>query len=309
MMMSIVALIAALNINIGFSEKELPLKTFGTSGEWFVGYVNAYLDQGGRVCEKGSSQYLKGYFSYQSACVKKALGNKPSDHLKLSSEQPGTLLAKMDGFTPEYWGLRGHLSALFKMAEPVTWSHPLTSFLQSTEQLSKDKIRKSLPFENGGVFTLSEQAFFKNAFATEISNIERCKDRLKNRDESLAIDFRGAMSSYSTSIKKIDDTIKPLIALRAPILFPKGKKKSDLIWSKKTLSEKLLQMDADKLHKFNPKHLSSRVVKTVNSLTSDDGWENNSLPAVFGTSVAITETSELGVILKDWMALLTERSA
>lgn len=309
-MLSLFAIIRGLGFEVMESTKEVPSKVLTSHmGEWFVGYVNAWLDSTQVTnAEKGSSKYCKGYFSYQSLAVKASFGSTNLDHLKLSSDTPGALLAKMENFTKEWWGLRAQLASLFKAIAPTKHSVNLSTFLRSAQDLQNKKIRSSLPYENGGVFTPNEIKLLKSQSTNEVSVIESTKLRLNVRDEALALTFEDQLSSYRKAMKAVDDRAKPIIALRAPILFPKSKKKSDVLWSKKKLDEKLILVEEEKLRPFSPRQFDSRITREP----SDDIVSNNvsisdiNLRDAYGIRGDLSP--ELTAVLQDYISLLRDRA-
>jgi hypothetical protein len=307
-MISIFTIIKGLGYEIKASTKEVPVKILATNhSEWFAGYVNAWLDKGGRSAESGSSKYSKGYFSYQSQAIKASHGSKHLDHLKLSSDTPGSFLSKMETFTKEHWGLRAQISLLFKAIAPTKSVIPLHTFLRSAADLQRRKIRKSLPFQNGGVFTPSEVSLMKHQSSAEIAVVDATRTRLNTRDEDLALNFESVISEYRSAMKRLDERAKPIIALRAPILFPKSKRKPDVIWSKKRLDEKL-QLMADKdLPAFSPAQFDHRVLRVREDyITSIVDESDISFGNAFGVPEDISE--ELSRVLREYCSLLRSRA-
>jgi hypothetical protein len=307
-MISIFRIIKGLGYEIKASTKEVPVKVLASShSEWFAGYVNAWLDNGGQSAETGSSKYSKGYYSYQSQAVKARYGSQHLDHLKLSSDTPGSLLSKMETFTKEHWGLRAQISLLFKAIAPTTCAIPLRSFLRSAQDLQKRKIRKNLPFQNGGIFTPAEVSLMKHQSSAEIAVIDATKLRLNTRDEDLALNFDSVISDYRVAMRRLDERAKPIIALRAPVLFPKSKRKPDVIWSKKRLDEKL-QLMADKdLPAFSPMQFDHRITKIREEyIVSINDISDLSYGTAFGVPEDISD--ELERVLREYCLLLRSRA-
>jgi len=307
-MLAVVKWLETNGVELRKSEKDLPVAVLKSNhGSWFVGYVNAHLDNAGSKAEKGTSKYSKGYFAYQSAAIREAHEITNTDHLKLSSDTPGTILAKMDSFTKEYWGLRGSISNLFKHFGTKKYRGEYASFLKSAEELKKNKLRKSMPFENGGIFTVHEQAFIKVHLQAQIQSADDGAARIQQRDERLAKDFHTQMSDYTRAMRQIDDYVKPLIALRAPVLFPTSKKKADITWSKKPLSEKLPLLDEKHLVKFSP-HQFTSAVKSLLELPPIAENQHYELARIYQAPGYDLLHETLQVICQEWVDLLSERT-
>jgi hypothetical protein len=305
--LAITAVIDGENWKMVASSQTLPVNVLKSQfGDWLIGYVNAHLERGGSVAELGSSKYCKGYHAYQSGAVRAHYSSRKLDHLKLSSITPGHILAKMDSFTKEHWGLRSVLSAIFKRIEP-RGQYPaidLSSFLKSHEELLAKKLRKRQPYENGGVFTPNEKAWLKLRLATSISHIQTGRERLLTRDAALAANFESELTEYRVAVSEVDAVCKPIIALRSDALFSQKKTKAVRSWMEKPLQDKLLAVDAKHLGKFSPVHLSPMVTSTPEEVPEGD-LSRDDLLRLYG--VAGEPPDELISVLQDYIALLASR--
>jgi hypothetical protein len=227
------------------STKELPTAVFETKeGAFFAGFISAASRSETGKLNDGTSKYNKGERAYQTYSVEKEFGKVY--HLKIGGlDKLLERLSVMKGFTKDYWGLRGALAAIFKSVKPAKVTE-LTSFFQSENEIAKH-IKTKLHYKNGGIFRPEELAVLDSRYHVVQTELDKFLSTIRQPTEALARDFADKYSYIKGLIDRADNEIKPVMAARARILFPQDKKKKTVAWSKKSIQEKILDIENDSM--------------------------------------------------------------
>jgi hypothetical protein len=235
------------------SEKDLAPAVLETrEGAFFAGFIAASLREEIGPMDTGTSKYAKGVRAFQTYSVEKVRGK--SIHLRTGGMDKLTeRLSNMKGFTREYWGLRGTLAALFKSV-PHGKVTDLGTYFQSKTEIMKN-IKTRLAYKNGGVFRPEELICLEQRYRATQTALDSFLARLDNPNEELALYFSDIYSSIRSRVETADNEVRPIMTARARILFPQDKRKKSITWAKKSLQEKLLDLDDEKLVHFLPETL------------------------------------------------------
>jgi hypothetical protein len=232
------------------SETELPPSVLETKeSPFFSGFVAAAATGEVGDRETGTSKWCKGFQSYQLWCVNNDHTVSSAPYMRHGGVEDVTAkLSGMKGFTKEYWGLRGSISAIFKSLPRAAARVDLNSYMKSKEEILKNVIRRKLPHENGGVFRPDEIAYLNERYAQTKQLMEQFVSDLNDPEEGFAAEFGDKYGVIRVAVKSIEAEIGPLVGSRAKVLFPVSKKKGILTWAKKPLEDK---MDHDFLEKHD----------------------------------------------------------
>lgn len=244
-----------LKYTVVVGDTECPTAVVRTSdGEYFAGYVAAAMEQSTGEREKRSSKFYKGYAAFQTKCVEASAGKNRS-HLLLAEHTPGRKLSAMDGFVKEYWGVRSNLSSLFASLRPIRWDQQRT-YLKPKNILESQVVKRRLPFDNGGIYTKDEIAYFRDYFTKQVGIVDDFHLRLQNPDDDLASHFWELYEPVRQAVKHIESQLGDLYVTRARIVFPlksKGKKPSK--WTSLPLGDKLRDLGEDQIKHWAPNRL------------------------------------------------------
>jgi len=250
------------------SSTELPKSVLETKeGAFFAGFVSASLRPETGELESGSTKYAKGIKAHQTYSVEKAYGK--ARHLRTGGLDKVTeRLSSMKGFTSAWWGLRGTIVAIFKGLPASKVTH-LESYVKSKNELLKT-VKTRLQYENGGCYRPEELMYLGERYLDAKTALAGFLSQLDTPSEDLAKRFDQVYAPVKMKVDTADNEIKANLASRARILFPQGNNRKLQIWSKKTLSEKLLELSEEKLKEFRPETLPGVTASpTEVSLTED----------------------------------------
>jgi len=273
LMISILKIADLKGYSIVPGEHELPTVVLHTAeAEYFAGYVAQSCRESTGPREKRASKFYKGVLSHQCASVQKAAGTQVG-HLNLVDHTPGRKLAAMTGFVKEYWSLRGAISALFSSIGTNRWTDEST-YLKSKQLLESQVVKRRLPYDNGGVYTVEEILYLKDFFRDKIRIVDAFHDALENPNDDLARSFWERYAPVSRAVKEIQQALGNLFVARARIVFPqKQGSKKQKEWVRKPLPDKLLDLSEDKLKEWFPAKLPgfrSEITDTEMADFSDD---------------------------------------
>lgn len=254
-------------------EKELPVAVLKTNdGDYFAGYVYQSMESSTGPRQKGSSKFWKGCAAFQTKSVEACAGKNRS-HLILTDHTPGKKLAAMQCFVKEYWGVRAHISAVFSALPTKPWTCQ-ASYLKPQAQLEAQVVVRRLPFDNGGVYSSEEVAYFRSYFANDIGLVEGFHNSLSTPTDDLASHFWEKYDPCMKAVRRIKDSLNDVFVTRARVLFPvvkQGKKKSK--WSSYSLADKLAELaEQGKLEAFMPNKLPgfARLLPTTAAAATTD---------------------------------------
>jgi hypothetical protein len=253
MLMAILKVYELKNIIPSLSTKDLPKAVLETKeGAFFAGFVSAATRSTTGPLEQGTSKYSRGIRAFQIYCVEQKYGKarqlRTGGHDSLNKR-----LSEMKGFTTQFWGLRSTITALFKSLRPVPVSD-VETYVRSKEELLKT-IKTRLACENGGCYRAEELRFLAARYGRAKEMLNAFTARLNRPDEELATHFDELYAPVKTIVETADSEIKANLASRARILFPNDNKKKTQQWIKKTLADKLSDLDESKLSEFMPETL------------------------------------------------------
>jgi hypothetical protein len=160
----------------------------------------------------------------------------------------------MGGFVKEYWSIRALISTLFSMLRRNRWTHEVT-YLKPKALLEAQVVKRRLPFENGGIYTVEEITYFKDYFKIKIAGIDSFHDRLENPDNELATHFWEQYAPVKRFVQDIEQALGNIFVARARIAFPQQKGKRNAAWLKKPLQRKLIEMTDDQFGEWEPSKL------------------------------------------------------
>jgi hypothetical protein len=239
----------------------LPKEVLETrDGLFFAGFVGQALqdETGPRITS--STKYGKGRKAYQTYSIEKRYG-KPN-HLRIGGmAKLQGIINEMKGFTKAWWGLRATILTIFKSMPGQRVSH-LETFVRAKSDINKH-IKTTFKYKNGGLLRPEEIVYLDNRYEAQISAFNAFQARLDVPDADLAQNFETLYGALKTRIDIVNNEVSLFIANRSRIAFPSSKKKSDITFSKKSLSEKLSTMSADKLALWEPTTLPGISKNTV----------------------------------------------
>jgi hypothetical protein len=242
------------------SDKELPATVFKTDkAAYFAGYVSKSQDKfvGDRI--KPTNQFEKGQLAKQTEAVIAHVG-KRNAHIRRTPHSIGKTLAEMGGFTRQYWAFRSAISAIFTRL-PNPQVDNVSTFMLSGGELIGKIVRKSLPYQNGGVFRQEELRYLDMYYRTELTTMEKIHKLCQNPSNEFANSFDEKVDELAKICKSIEKDLGALFAQRAAVLFrSQSRKKSDIKWAQKPLNEKLNQLKPEDLRRlFSPTNLPGFV--------------------------------------------------
>jgi hypothetical protein len=235
------------------SERELPLGVLMTNhGALFAGFVSQSLrEETGRLCDS-PSQYGKGVKAFQTFSIGRRLNNPT--HLRTGGMDKITrTLSEMKGFTKEHWGLRGTIIALFKGLTPNQVSDISTYLLPAGEL--KKLVKTKLRYRNGGLLRPEEISYLDSRYSRECAALNTFIASFDTPTRDLAEHFKERYAPIKTTVDRIDNECALFMTQRSRIAFPTSKRKADIAFSKKSLTEKLTSLDETKLAAFFPETL------------------------------------------------------
>jgi hypothetical protein len=266
---SILKAIEAKRWKIIISTQTLAANVLKTEkGMYFAGYVAMSLQDYAGTRIKPSNLFEKGQVARQTEAVLAHVGRQNA-HIRRTPHSIGKVLADMSGFSRQYWGLRSTISAIFK-DPPLFKDLPLpevdyvASFMLSGGELVGKIIRRTLPYQNGGVFRKEELQYLDRYYSTEKRSMEKIHKECQDPSEDFAKDFYGHVDTLTDICKRIERDLGTLFAQRAQVLFRSGsRKKSDIKWAQKSIDEKLLGISEENYTRlFCPTNLPGFVKAT-----------------------------------------------
>lgn len=230
---------------IQMSTKDLPTSVFETNeAAYFAGFVAQSCMTTTGECIKGISKFSKGARAFQTYSVEKRHGRQ--SYLRTGGmDSLLKRLSVMAGFTKDWWGLRGTIAAIWREARPVEVTN-LETYLKPKQEVLK-VIKTKLAYENGGLFRSEEIAYLDQKYANTKQVITQFCNRLDNPSEDLAKNFEQEYAKVKSLVDQCDNALKSLAASRAKVLFPTGKRKKDINFKKKSLPEKLIELESDEI--------------------------------------------------------------
>jgi hypothetical protein len=235
---------------IVISTVKLPVTTLKTDkGMYFAGYVAMSQQEFAGQRIKPSNLFEKGQLARQTEAVIAHVG-KRNAHIRRTPHSIGKILADMGGFTRTFWGARSAISAIFANL-PIPKVDDIVSYMLSGGELIGKIVRKSLPYQNGGVFRKEELQYLDGYYRTELTTMEEVHRMCNNPKKGFAETFYERVDELAQICKNIDKSLGALFAQRAQYLFrSSSKRKSDIKWAQKSLNDKIAAMSLEDLERF-----------------------------------------------------------
>jgi len=218
---------------------------------------------------KAGSLYEKGQLYCQTEAVNAHVG-KRNGHIRKVEHSVGKILSEMTGFTREWWSTRSSISTLFNEL-PKPKATNLSTYMLTGGELIGKIVRKSLPFDNGGIFRPEELQYLNKVYETVKGDLMQLHKLCKNPSEEFAENFWDYVDQLATTSKMIEKDLGSLYAARAKVLFRgNSKKKADVKWNQLTLDEKISSLAIDESRRlFTPTNLP-KFAKVINPVKASD---------------------------------------